>query len=326
MQSIASPLLWTTFLTICGVLLILDLAVLNRGSKVISAKAAIRNTLFFVAMGGLFAAYLAWEFGSGPALEFVTGYVIEYALSVDNLFVFLVIFTYFAVPAEHQHRVLFWGILGAILLRGVFIVAGAALLTKFAWMIFVFGAFLVYTGVKLLFTGDESIDPSKNPLLLLCQRFLPVTSEYHGARFFVRQTGENLGKLVATPLFLVLVVVDVIDVVFAVDSIPAIFAVTRDPFIVFSSNIFAVLGLRSLYFLLADLMGKFHYLKYGLGLVLAFVGLKMLLSEWWHMPIALSLCVILAIGVWVSVLKNKKDERAAARAPVDHGVDREKID
>ena len=295
MQSIASPLLWTTFLTICGVLLILDLAVLNRGSKVISAKAAIRNTLFFVAMGGLFAAYLAWEFGSGPALEFVTGYVIEYALSVDNLFVFLVIFTYFAVPAEHQHRVLFWGILGAILLRGVFIVAGAALLTKFAWMIFVFGAFLVYTGVKLLFTGDESIDPSKNPLLLLCQRFLPVTSEYHGARFFVRQTGENLGKLVATPLFLVLVVVDVIDVVFAVDSIPAIFAVTRDPFIVFSSNIFAVLGLRSLYFLLADLMGKFHYLKYGLGLVLAFVGLKMLLSEWWHMPIALSLGVILAL-------------------------------
>ena len=295
MQSIASPLLWTTFLTICGVLLILDLAVLNRGSKVISAKAAIRNTLFFVAMGGLFAAYLAWEFGSGPALEFVTGYVIEYALSVDNLFVFLVVFTYFSVPAEHQHRVLFWGILGAILLRGVFIVAGAALLTKFAWMIFVFGAFLVYTGVKLLFTGDESIDPSKNPLLLLCQRFLPVTSEYHGARFFVRQTGENLGKLVATPLFLVLVVVDVIDVVFAVDSIPAIFAVTRDPFIVFSSNIFAVLGLRSLYFLLADLMGKFHYLKYGLGLVLAFVGLKMLLSEWWHMPIALSLCVILAL-------------------------------
>ena len=298
MHSIASPLLWTTFLTICGLLLILDLAVLNRGAKVISARAAIRNTLFFVSMGGLFAAYLAWEFGSAPALEFVTGYLIEYALSVDNLFVFLVIFTYFAVPAEHQHRVLFWGILGAILLRGVFIVAGAALLAKFAWMIFVFGAFLVYTGVKLIFAGDESIDPAKNPLLLLCQRFLPVTSEYHGARFFVRQTGATLGKagkLVATPLFLVLVVVDVIDVVFAVDSIPAIFAVTRDPFIVFSSNIFAVLGLRSLYFLLADLMGKFHYLKYGLGLVLAFVGLKMLLSEWWHMPITLSLGVILAL-------------------------------
>jgi tellurite resistance protein TerC len=295
MHSIASPLLWTTFLTLCGLLLILDLAVLNRGAKVISARAAVRNTLFFVAMGALFAAYLAWDFGSAPALEFVTGYLIEYALSVDNLFVFLVIFTYFAVPAEHQHRVLFWGILGAIILRGVFIVAGAALLARFAWMIFVFGAFLVYTGVKLLFTGDESIDPSKNPMLLLCQRFLPVTSEYHGERFFVRQKVENVTKLVATPLFLVLVVVDVIDVVFAVDSIPAIFAVTRDPFIVFSSNIFAVLGLRSLYFLLADLMGKFHYLKYGLGLVLAFVGLKMLLSEWWHMPIALSLGVILAL-------------------------------
>lgn len=291
MHSIASPLLWTTFLSICGILLVLDLAVLNRGSKVISARAAIRNTLFFVSMGALFAVYLGWEFGSAPALEFVTGYLIEYALSVDNLFVFLVIFTYFSVPAEHQHRVLFWGILGAILLRGVFIVAGAALLAKFAWMIFVFGAFLVYTGVKLLFTSGESIDPARNPLLQLCQRFLPATSEYHGERFFARVAG----KLVVTPLFLVLVVVDVIDVVFAVDSIPAIFAVTRDPFVVFSSNIFAVLGLRSLYFLLADLMGRFHYLKYGLGLVLAFVGLKMLISDYWHMPIGLSLGVILAL-------------------------------
>jgi len=291
MHSIASPLLWTSFLTICGLLLILDLAVLNRGSKVISAKAAVRNTLFFVSMGGLFAAYLAWEFGSAPALEFVTGYVIEYALSVDNLFVFLVVFTYFAVPAEHQHRVLFWGILGAVVLRGVFIVAGAALLAKFTWMIFVFGAFLVYTGVKLLFAGDSSVDPARNPILLLCQRFLPVTSEYHGAHFFARVAG----KLVVTPLFLVLVVVEFTDVIFAVDSIPAIFAVTRDPFLVFTSNVFAILGLRSLYFLLADLMGKFHYLKYGLGLVLAFVGLKMLLSEFWHMPITWSLGVILAL-------------------------------
>ncbi len=295
MHTIASPLLWTTFLSLCGVLLILDLAVLNRGAKVISARAAIRNTLFFVSMGALFAAYLAWEFGSSPALEFVTGYLIEYALSVDNLFVFLVIFTYFSVPAEQQHRVLFWGILGAIILRGIFIIAGAALLAKFAWMIFVFGAFLIYTGVKLLFTGDEAIDPARNPILLLCQRFLPVTSEYHGERFFVRPIGRETGRLVATPLFLVLVVVDVIDVVFAVDSIPAIFAVTRDPFIVFSSNIFAVLGLRSLYFLLANLMGKFHYLKHGLGLVLAFVGLKMLLSEYWHISIGLSLGIILAL-------------------------------
>ena len=291
MHSIASPLLWTTFLIICGALLILDLAVLNRGAKVISAKAALRNTLFFVSMGGLFAAFLAWRFGSAPALEFVTGYVIEYALSVDNLFVFLVVFTYFSVPAEHQHRVLFWGILGAVVLRGVFIIAGAALLAKFAWMIFVFGAFLIYTGVKLLFAKEGSVDPARNPILLLCQRFLPVTSEYHGAHFFARVEGS----LVVTPLFLVLVVVEFTDVIFAVDSIPAIFAVTRDPFLVFTSNVFAILGLRSLYFLLADLMGKFHYLKYGLGLVLAFVGLKMLLSDFWHMPITWSLGVILAL-------------------------------
>ncbi len=314
MHSIASPLLWTTFLSLCAILLVLDLAVLNRGAKVISGRAAIRNTLFFVSMGALFAVYLAWEFGSAPALEFVTGYLIEYALSVDNLFVFLVIFTYFAVPAEHQHRVLFWGILGAIVLRGVFIVAGAALLAKFAWMIFVFGAFLVYTGVKLLFAGDESIDPARNPILQLCQRFLPVTSEYHGEQFFARVAG----KLVVTPLFLVLVVVDVIDVVFAVDSIPAIFAVTRDPFIVFSSNIFAVLGLRSLYFLLADLMGKFHYLKYGLGLVLAFVGLKMLISDYWHMPIGLSLGVILALLAGAVLASWLFPPRTAPSAGEDH--------
>ena len=314
MHSIASPLLWTTFLSICGVLLILDLAVLNRGSKVISARAAIRNTLFFVSMGALFAVYLAWEFGSAPALEFVTGYLIEYALSVDNLFVFLVIFTYFSVPAEHQHRVLFWGILGAIFLRGVFIVAGAALLAKFTWMIFVFGGFLVYTGVKLLFAGNKSIDPARNPILLLCQRFLPVTSEYHGERFFVRLAG----KLVVTPLFLVLVVVEVTDVIFAVDSIPAIFAVTRDPFLVFTSNVFAILGLRSLYFVLANLMGKFHYLKYGLGLVLAFVGLKMLLSEWWHMPIALSLGVILALLAGAVLASWLFPPKEAASAGEDH--------
>jgi tellurite resistance protein TerC len=309
MTSIAHPTLWTAFLVVCTALLALDLFVLNRGSKTISARTAVRNTLFFVSMGALFAVYLGVAFGSRPALEFVTGYLIEYALSVDNLFVFLVIFTYFAVPSEFQHRVLFWGILGAILLRGLFIVAGAALLARFAWMIFVFGAFLVYTGIKLLLTGDDSVDPSKNPVLLFCRRILPVTSHYHGEKFFVREAG----KLLATPLFLVLVVVDVIDVIFAVDSIPAIFAVTRDPFIVFSSNIFAVLGLRSLYFLLADLMGKFHYLKYGLGLILSFVGLKMLLSEWWHLPISLSLGVIVLLlggsiaASWLFPPKEKKE-------------------
>ncbi len=291
MPTIAPPLLWTSFLALCAVMLALDLLVLNRGAKVISSRVAARNTLFFVALGALFAGFLAWQYGARPALEFTTGYVIEYALSVDNLFVFLVIFSYFSVPGEYQHRVLFWGILGAIALRGLFIIAGAALLARFSWMIFVFGAFLVYTGVKLLFLGDQEIDPSKNPVLRLCQRFLPVTSEYQGERFFVRRAG----RLVATPLLLVLLVIEATDVVFAVDSIPAIFAVTRDPFIVFSSNIFAILGLRSLYFLLANLMGRFHYLKYGLGLVLAYVGLKMLLSQFWHVPIGLSLAVIATI-------------------------------
>ena len=302
MHSIASPLLWTTFLTICGLLLILDLAVLNRGAKVISAKAALRNTLFFVSMGGLFAAFLAWRFGSAPALEFVTGYVIEYALSVDNLFVFLVVFTYFSVPAEHQHRVLFWGILGAVVLRGVFIIAGAALLAKFAWMIFVFGAFLIYTGVKLLFAKEGSVDPARNPILLLCQRFLPVTSEYHGAHFFARVAG----KLVVTPLFLVLVVVEFTDVIFAVDSIPAIFAVTRDPFLVFTSNVFAILGLRSLYFLLAGVMHKFEYLKLGLAAILVFVGAKMALVDWVKIPSGISLGVVaamLAVAIGASLLK-----------------------
>jgi tellurite resistance protein TerC len=288
MTSIANPTLWTFFLVGCALLLALDLLVLNRGSRVITTPIAVRNTLVFVGAAGAFAGYLAFVFGAQPTLEFVTGYVIEYALSVDNLFVFLVIFTYFRVPSEHQHRVLFWGILGAVLLRGVFIVAGAALLAKFAWMIFVFGAFLVYTGVKLLFVGDSEADPSRNPVLLFAQRFLRVTPHYHGKQFFVREDG----LLTATPLFLTLFVVELTDVVFAVDSIPAIFAVTRDPFLVFSSNIFAILGLRSLYFVLADLMGRFFYLKYGLGLVLSFVGTKMILSPWWHVPIALSLGVI----------------------------------
>jgi tellurite resistance protein TerC len=291
MTSIAHPTLWTFFLVGCAVLLALDLLVLNRGSKVISTKIAIRNTLFFICAAALFAGYLAFEFGGKTTLEFVTGYLIEYALSVDNLFVFLVVFTFFRVPAEQQHRVLFWGILGAVALRGVFIVAGAALLAKFSWMIFVFGAFLVYTGVKLLFVGDSETDPSKNPVLLFAQRFLRVTPHFHGKKFFVRENG----LLTATPLFLTLFVVELTDVVFAVDSIPAIFAVTRDPFLVFSSNIFAILGLRSLYFVLADMMGRFYYLKYGLGLVLSFVGLKMLSSPWWHLPIAVSLSVIVLL-------------------------------
>jgi tellurite resistance protein TerC len=288
MATIGTPLFWTVFLAGVLAILVLDLGVLNRKAHVVKPREAMLWVGFCVALAALFAGWLFWKFGARVGLEFVTGYLIEYALSVDNLFVFLVVFSYFAVPGEFQHRVLFWGIVGALVLRAVFILAGAALLAKFHWMIYVFGGFLVLTGIKLLFSGEGDVDPEKNPILKLARRFLPVTSSYHGQRFFVIEAGKRY----ATPLFLVLLVIEATDVVFAVDSIPAIFGVTRDPFLVFTSNIFAILGLRALYFLLADFMGRFHYLKYGLGLVLAFVGFKMVGSAWFKVPIGVSLGVI----------------------------------
>jgi tellurite resistance protein TerC len=294
--TIGSPLFWTLFLAFVAVILFLDLGVLNRKAHAVKPREAALWTLFCVTLATLFAVWLFWRFGVRIGLEFTTGYLIEYALSVDNLFVFLVVFSFFAVPAELQHRVLFWGIVGALALRAVFILAGAALLAKFHWLIFVFGAFLVVTGLKLLFAGDSEVDPEKNPVLTLARRFLRLTPRYHGQRFFVVEDGKRY----ATPLFLVLLVIEATDVVFAVDSIPAIFGVTQDPFIVFTSNIFAILGLRSLYFLLHDFMGRFHYLKYGLGLVLAFVGVKMVGSAWFEVPIGISLAVIaLLLGVSV---------------------------
>ncbi len=291
METIGTPLFWSLFLLGVGVILFLDLGVFNRKAHVIRPREAAIWCGFCVTLALLFTAWLGWKFGARPALEFVTGYLIEYALSVDNLFVFLVVFGYFAVPAELQHRVLFWGIVGALVLRAAFILAGAVLIAKFHWMIFLFGAFLVVTGLKLLFAGEGEVDPEKNPVLRLARRFVPVTPRYHGQRFFVVENGRRL----ATPLFLVLIVIEATDVVFAVDSIPAIFGVTRDPFIVFTSNIFAILGLRALYFLLADFMGRFHYLKYGLGLVLAFVGSKMVVSGWFKVPIGVSLSVIVLL-------------------------------
>jgi tellurite resistance protein TerC len=224
-------------------------------------------------------------------MEFVAGYLIEYALSVDNLFVFLVIFTYFSVPPAFQRRALFWGILGAILLRGLFILAGTALIQNFRVTIYVFGAFLVYTGYKLLFMGAEVVSLDSNRAVRLARRFLPLSPDYHEERFFVRVDG----RLLATPLFLVLFVIELTDVVFAVDSIPAVFGITSDPYLVFTSNMFAILGLRALYFLLSDFMNRFHYLKVGLGLVLAFVGCKMVLSGWFHVPIGWSLGVIVVL-------------------------------
>jgi tellurite resistance protein TerC len=290
-ETIATPAYWTYFFVFVSAILILDLAVFGRKAHVVSTRQSALWTLVCISLAGVFSAWLFWKFGAKVGLEFVTGYLIEYALSVDNLFVFLVIFNFFAVPPQFQRRTLFWGILGAVLLRGAFILAGTALVSRFEWTLYLFGAFLVWTGVKLLSAGGEAFEIETNPAVRLARRFLPVTSAYHGEKFFVRVDG----RLLATPLFLVLVVIDVVDVVFAVDSIPAVFGVTHDPFLVFTSNMFAILGLRALYFLLADFMDRFHYLKYGLGLVLAFVGLKMLVAGWYHVPIGLSLGVIVLL-------------------------------
>jgi tellurite resistance protein TerC len=235
--------------------------------------------------------------GKESGLEFLTGYLIEYALSVDNIFVFVLIFTYFRVPEKYQHRVLFWGIIGALVLRGVMIVAGSALVTRFEWILYVFGGFLVFTGLKMALQKDEdAYNPERDPVLRLARRLVPVTDDYRGDKFFIREP-DNTGKsrYAATPLFIVLLIVDTTDIIFATDSIPAIFAVTRDPFIVYTSNICAVLGLRALYFLLASVVDKFIYLKLGLSLVLIFIGAKMLLDPFLHLPIVASLGVVGAV-------------------------------
>jgi tellurite resistance protein TerC len=248
--------------------------------------------------------------GRDAALEYFTGYLIEKALSVDNIFVFVLIFGLFGVPARYQHRVLFWGILGALVMRGAMIAAGTYLIDQFHWLIYAFGAFLVVTGVRMAAHQEHRIDPDTNPAVRLLRRLVPVTAGYHGQRFFVRQAVAGRTHRVATPLFVVLVLVETTDLIFAVDSIPAIFAVTRDPFIVYSSNVFAILGLRALYFLLADVIHRFHYLKVGLSLVLVFVGLKMLAAEVYRMPIGASLGVI-ALILAATVLASWRWPRAA---------------
>jgi tellurite resistance protein TerC len=243
---------------------------------------------------------------SEASLAFFTGYLIEKSLSVDNIFVFVLIFTYFAVPAAYQHRVLFWGIIGALIMRGTLIAVGATLLKEFHWIIYVFGAFLIFTGIKMAFHRNEEIHPENNPLVKLLRRLMPVTENYEGDKFFLRRAGT----LMATPLFLVLLMVETTDLIFAVDSIPAIFAVTNDPFLVYTSNVFAILGLRSLYFLLANVMDKFQYLKIGLAFVLTFVGIKMVMVDIYKIPVGISLGVIasiLAISVLASLWKARTD-------------------
>jgi tellurite resistance protein TerC len=295
---------WILFNLFVLVMLVLDLGVFHRRTHVVKFREALLWSALWIALAAIFAVIVYFWHGRVPAVEFVTGYVIELSLSVDNLFVFLLIFRYFQVPTVHQHKVLFWGILGALIMRAIFILAGVGLIRQFHWIIYIFGALLVYSGIKLFRQENAEIHPEKNPLLRLFRRWIPVTKDYEGAKFFVRRPG-----LYATPLFVVLLVVETTDVLFAVDSIPAILAITLDAFIVYTSNVFAILGLRSMYFALAGMMELFHYLHYGLSLVLIFVGGKMLVSHYYQVPTELALGIvggILIISVVASMLHPRK--------------------
>ena len=291
MSTVGSTALWGGFTLLILTLLALDLGVFHRQARPVRTREALLTSGIWLLLALGFAGGLYVAFGVDRALEFLTGYVVEEALSVDNLFVFLLIFGFFKVPEQDQHRVLFWGILGALGMRALFIGVGSALISQFHWIFYIFGAFLVYTGGKLLVQKESDVHPEQNPLVRLYQRVVPTTDGMRGARFLVHEQG----RWRATPLLLVLFVVEVSDIVFAVDSIPAIFAVTTDPFIVYTSNVFAILGLRSMYFVLAKMMGRFHYLQYGLGLVLAFVGVKMVIADFYTVPTGASLGAILGI-------------------------------
>ncbi len=297
---------WAGFLVFIAAMLALDLGVFNRKSHVVTLKEALAWCAVWFGLAMAFNLLIALQMPntetSKPALEFFTGYIVELCLSVDNVFVFIVIFQYFRVEPRYQHRVLFWGIVGAVLMRAIFIFAGISLINTFHWIIYVFGAFLVYTGIKLaLPKKDDGFEPEKNPAVRLARKFLPVTSQFHGGDFFVRQHG----KLHATPMFLVLLIVETTDVMFALDSIPAVIAITRNEFIVFTSNIFAILGLRSLYFAVSGVMQLFRYLNIGLAVILVFVGFKMIVSSWVKIEIHISLGIIgtvLAASILASVL------------------------
>ena len=296
-------LFWILFNVFVVAMLVLDLGIFHRKSHTVKYREAIIWSVVWIALAVIFAVVIYFWHGRTPSLEFVTGYVIELSLSVDNLFVFLLIFRYFRVPAGHQHKVLFWGILGALIMRAIFIAAGVGLIQRFHWIVYVFGAFLVYSGFKLLRQGEAEIHPEKNPVLRLFRRLVPVTKDYEGDKFFVRRPG-----LLATPLLVVLVVVETTDLLFAVDSIPAILAITRDAFIVYTSNVFAILGLRSMYFALAGMMEMFRFLHYGLSVVLMFVGGKMLLSHYYEVPTAVALGAvagILLLSVAASLIRPK---------------------
>jgi len=310
---IGTPILWGGFGIFVLAMLVLDLFVLHRGTGVVRAREALLWTGFWILLSLVFGAGVYWQFGSDRALEYLSGYVIEKALSVDNLFVFLVIFSAFRVPDELQHRVLEWGIFGALALRAIFIFIGVAILHRFEWVSYLFGALLLYKGVELLVKRGSEVHPTQNPLFRIFQRFVPMVSSYRGGRFTVVEDGKRY----ATPLLLALVAIEAADIVFAVDSIPAVLAITTDPFIVFTSNIFAILGLRSLYFALAGTARKFHYLSVGMALVLVFVGLKMVLAAFYKPPILLSLGVIAVLltgAIVASLLWPEQDPPPASKS------------
>jgi tellurite resistance protein TerC len=285
--------LWIAFNIFVLAMLALDLFVFHREAHEVGPTEAAIWSAVWVVLAMLFGVGVSIFMGRETGLQYFTGYLIEKALSVDNIFVFVVIFGFFRVPARYQHRVLFWGILGALIMRGAMIAAGAYLIQQFHWIMYVFGGFLVFTGIRLVTQDEHAIDPETNPVIRLVRRVMTVTDTYHGQKFFVRVRASGTSRLVATPLFVVLALIEATDLIFAVDSIPAIFSITQDPFIVYSSNVFAILGLRALYLLLAGVIDRFHYLKIGLSIVLIFVGVKMLAADVYKVPVGLSLAIVL---------------------------------
>ncbi len=305
----ANSWLWIGFNIFVLAMLALDLGIFHRKAHAISIKEASIWSLVWIALAMIFNAGIYFFSGPEPALQFFTGYLIEKSLSVDNIFVFVLLFTSFSVPVAYQHRVLFWGVLGALVLRGMMIALGVVLLETFHWIIYLFGAFLLFIGIRMCLHKEAEVHPERNPLLKLVRRIVPVTRDYEGDRFMVRRRGQ----IWATPLLLVLLVIETTDLIFALDSIPAIFAVTQDPFLVYTSNVFAILGLRSLYFVFANAMGKFHYLKLGLAVVLSFVGAKLILTGIYHISTALSLAVIAVVIAAAIVASVVRARRLAAK-------------
>ncbi len=312
MQSVGNPWLWAGFLVLIVALLSIDLGILHKKDRAIAAREAMSWVVVWMALAVSFGGFVWWRFGATKAGEYLTGWLIEQSLSVDNLFVFVLVFATFRIPGHLQHRVLYWGILTALVLRGAMILAGTALLQRFHWLLYVFGAFLLFTGVKLLFAKEEEEDPERSLAFRALRRVVPATPQLHGNHFFVVAGGRR----VATPLFLCLALIEISDVVFALDSVPAIFGVTLDPFIVFTSNIFAILGLRSLYFAIASLIGRFEYLKVGLSFVLVFIGVKMTIAPWIAVGSFTSLAVVAGLlfgAVVLSIVKMRRPGNARER-------------